>query len=226
MGNLALVPSRDKDIDLKVLHVSDIHFNKQQFNWISANYNQYQLLCISGDILDDSHQCKTNISDQIRWIQNWTNSIDIPLLICSGNHDEHSDEEQQSPFEWIKTLKQDNIYVDNDIVNIEGWRVGCVPYDCEHLEPFKQCDVLLSHTPPAKLKVAKQKSPQYQNQDWGCENLREAISSNELAAKYFLCGHIHQPIARFSKFKTRIISNPGNSPTANVPNYNILNLKR
>ena len=39
---------------MKILHTTDLHFNKQWFKWIEAQQNKYDIFCITGDFLDDS----------------------------------------------------------------------------------------------------------------------------------------------------------------------------
>ena len=39
---------------MKILHTTDLHFNKQWFERIKAKQNKYDIICIRGDYLDDS----------------------------------------------------------------------------------------------------------------------------------------------------------------------------
>ena len=39
---------------MKILHTTDLHFNKKWFNWIEKQQNGYDILCITGDFLESS----------------------------------------------------------------------------------------------------------------------------------------------------------------------------
>ena len=207
---------------LKVLHVSDLHFNQTQFEWAAEQSCNYDVLCVSGDLLDDSLNQLLSSKEQIEWIKQWTLTLSIPTFICSGNHDQIEVENDELPSaRWLSRLKKDHLYLDGNIVDIGGFRFGCIPYENPNFHHFRDCDVLLHHVPPSKLKVAKQGGD-----DWGCQDIRAAIKFGELQAKYILCGHVHQPHARFSKFKNKIISNPGSTPSAEKPNFNSITLTK
>ncbi|MCL1047002.1 metallophosphoesterase [Shewanella electrodiphila] len=205
---------------VKLLHVSDLHFNQAQFEWITEQLCNYDVLCISGDLLDDSLNQTLSSEEQIEWIKQWTLTLTVPTFICSGNHDQVEVENDELPSaRWLNKLKKDHLYLDGNIVEVGGFRFGCMPYENPNFNQFRDCDVLLHHVPPSKLKVAKEAG-----EDWGCPDILAAIKLGELQAKYILCGHVHQPHARFSRFKKRIISNPGSTHSADKPNFNAITL--
>ncbi|ABV38245.1 metallophosphoesterase [Shewanella sediminis HAW-EB3] len=205
---------------MKLLHVSDLHFNQAQFEWVSEQASHYDVLCISGDLLDDSWHQTASSEEQIDWITQWTLTLQLPTFICSGNHDQLQLENNEQPSaHWLRNLKSNQLYLDNNIIDLGSYRFGCIPYENPNFHHFRDCDVLLHHVPPSKLKVAKQGGD-----DWGCPDIRAAIQFGELQAKYILCGHVHHPKARFSKFKNKFISNPGNNPSSEKPNFNSINL--
>lgn len=205
---------------IKLLHVSDLHFNQQQFLWITQQANQYDVICLTGDLIDDSIHQSLNCQQQVQWIQDWLLSINIPICICSGNHDviAFSDREQSSAH-WLNTLTGQHVYTDNMTVTIGNMLFGCLPYENPQFTNFKDCDVLLHHVPPSRLKVAKQSG-----NDWGCRDFREAIDVSELKAKYILCGHVHKPSVPVSRFKGKIVSNPGNVSKNAIPNSNVIEI--
>ncbi|WP_223292918.1 MULTISPECIES: metallophosphoesterase family protein [Shewanella] len=207
---------------MKLLHVSDLHFNRAQFEWVREQARHYDLLCISGDLLDGSWQQSFSSDEQVEWIRQWTSTLPLPTFICSGNHDLLPlQDDIQASAHWLTTLKSQRVSVDNDIVDIFGHKFGCIPYDSPEFYLFRDCDVLLHHVPPSKLKVARQ-----EGNNWGCANIRTAIEFGELKAKFLLCGHVHRPLARFSKFKNKFISNPGNNQRAEIPNFNVIQLNK
>lgn len=66
---------------MKILHTTDLHFNKNWFEWIANQQNNFDVFCITGDFLDDFKE------EQIDWLTNWMKNFKKPLFICSGNHD-------------------------------------------------------------------------------------------------------------------------------------------
>jgi predicted MPP superfamily phosphohydrolase len=75
---------------LKILLVSDLHFQKPWFLWLAKEASQYDLVCISGDLLDGFNE-DTSVLDQVLWLlKEWKPlclNAGIPLAISSGNHD-------------------------------------------------------------------------------------------------------------------------------------------
>ena len=69
---------------MKILHTSDLHFNKKMYEKIYKTQKNYDLIIISGDLIESS---RDDIEKQVEWLIDWSNSIFTPLLISSGNHD-------------------------------------------------------------------------------------------------------------------------------------------
>src|SRR6218665_2078067 len=74
---------------MKILHVTDLHHNKKWFEWLYRNRFYYDMICISGDLVDVVHRDeKDRIKDQIKYIIDFFMKWDgCPIHICSGNHD-------------------------------------------------------------------------------------------------------------------------------------------
>ena len=54
---------------LNILHTTDLHFNKQWFEWIANQQENYDVFCITGDFLNDSKD--ETLLEQIEWITIW-----------------------------------------------------------------------------------------------------------------------------------------------------------
>lgn len=93
---------------MKVLAAGDLHFQKDRFNALKTMSLHCDILCLTGDYLDDK---KGDRDMQIDWVSKWMASISVPILICSGNHD--LDDFAQC--EWIDKLASENIKIDNSI---------------------------------------------------------------------------------------------------------------
>jgi Icc-related predicted phosphoesterase len=125
--------------------------------------------------------CDTEIIDQITWIKEWLLSFEIPVFVCSGNHDVVA-----GSTKWLAQLP----YSDGSITKINNITIGCAPEDCEDFHKYRNCDILLHHYPPSGSKTA---TDEYGN-NFGNFFLKQDLKI--LNCTYLLCGHIHQPIAR------------------------------
>lgn len=112
---------------------------------------------------------------------NWLLSFEIPVFVCSGNHDVIA-----GSAKWLTKLP----YSDGSITKINNITIGCAPEDCEDFYKYRNCDILLHHYPPSDSKTA---TDQYGN-NFGNFFLKQDLKI--LNCTYILCGHIHQPIAR------------------------------
>lgn len=199
---------------MEILHVTDLHFNQHWFEWIANQQNNFDVFCLSGDFLEPASDVA--LSSQIEWISGWMKNFQKPLFVCSGNHDIEEEENE----EWLN--KVSNIYSDNTITTLDGVKFGCVPYIGGDFLEFCDCDILLSHVPPAKTDTSTDKK----NQDWGDRELLRLLKSKLLAPKYLLCGHMHNPINIKTTLHGTIISNPGSNAKQKIPLHNILVLKQ
>jgi len=219
---------------MKILHATDLHFNKQRFEWIlnEGNDLDYDILCLTGDFLNTSYKCRTPIEQQIEWITEWTKKLNRPTFICSGNHDIQEeviteslkslfmlDEEEgyQNTYleetvttqttaqaDWILKLASNQVFVDHSITEINGLKIGCIPYGTEDFSKYRHCDILLNHQPPANTPTSIDKLG-----DWGCSHLRAAIDHKDIEPTLILSGHIHSPLGKEFKLAETRIRNAG-----------------
>ncbi|RKV91614.1 MAG: metallophosphoesterase [Campylobacter sp.] len=182
---------------MKILHATDLHFNQRWFKFIKDIESNFDVVCITGDFIDAFDE--DGIAPQILYTSKWLANFTKPVFVCSGNHDVGLSYEQ----EWLNDIP--NIYADNAVKEIDGVKFGCAPYLRPNYEKFTQCDVLLSHVPPAYTKASVGAS----GDDYGSEKLYNAISKRVIAPKILLCGHIHNPIKNICRLKHTTIYNPG-----------------
>jgi Icc-related predicted phosphoesterase len=75
---------------LKILLISDLHFQKEWFLWVAHEAPQYDLVCLAGDLLDGFSD-EVCVLDQILWLlKEWKPiylQTGVPLVVSSGNHD-------------------------------------------------------------------------------------------------------------------------------------------
>ncbi|MFL1707463.1 metallophosphoesterase [Campylobacter sp. MOP7] len=192
---------------MKIFHASDLHFNVEYFKHISALEDKFDIFCFSGDLLDGYSPLAT----QIEKTSDWLSSFKKPIFVCSGNHDIGLKDE------WLKQIK--NIYSDDTIKNINGIKFGCSKYLEEDILKFADCDILITHLPPAKTKTSISKN----NKDYGDMELYRLVKHGLMNVKIILCGHIHDPIARIDTLNKSTIYN-SSSDGALEPFYQVINI--
>ena len=167
---------------MKILHASDLHFDKAKFDQILDL--EFDVCCISGDLIDASQK---SVSEQKAWVRRWLENLKGQIFVCSGNHDLDGPDDAA----W---MRMPNVYADGDIKTIEGIKFGCAPYLCSDILDFAECDVLLAHVPPAHTQTAVE-----HGRDFGDKELYRTLKHGLLKAKIILCGHVHDPLSRVDK---------------------------
>ena len=185
---------------MKILHITDLHFNKKWFEWIAQQENFFDVFCISGDFLESSKD--ETLKEQIEWITQWIKKFEKPLFTCSGNHDIGELDNE----EWLHNIDTSNYYSDNTIKTIDGVKFGCYPYiGADGYFEFDECDVLVTHIPPAMTQTSTHKN----GVDWGDKELYSALKNKIINPKILLCGHMHHPIATIDTLGSTTIYNTG-----------------
>lgn len=188
---------------LIILHVTDLHCHQGHFEWITQQFETFDILCLSGDLIDHPEE-----SGEIEWVSNWLNCLKKPTFICSGNHDVEQEmmgnEELLSLDSSVDDFDPVDWDTDNSICQIQHLTIGCVPFDEPNLADFYRCDILLHHVPPAKTATSYQKG-----KDWGCTDLYFVLKHGCIRPHYLLCGHVHHPKANRDMINNTIVLNPG-----------------
>ena len=232
---------------LKILHVTDLHSHKPFYKWVAEQSNQYDVICISGDLIGyTKHQIDDDtVFEQQQFVIQWLEAMIKPVFVCSGNHDVINSEESDLNFNlddfdsgiddtdnwevneepvsaercmWLNNFNNKNIYADNSIITIEGVTFGVVPYNYSgDMSQFKQCDILVHHEPPAKTNTAIQNGS-----DWGSEELYQALKTHVISPRFVLSGHVHHPNNKISTINRTTIYNPGADFSQNIPKHKVL----
>jgi len=195
---------------LKILHTTDLHFNKEWFQWIESQQDNFDIFCISGDLLEERKE--ETLLEQISYITQWIKGFKKPLFICSGNHDIDEFENE----DWFSKIDSDNYYCDNTKGTISDIKIGCCSYlDSNYLD-FYDCDVLVTHLPPAKTDTSIHFKTK---EDWGDSDLTRVIKNKLISPKIILSGHMHHPLKTTAKILNTTIYNCGVDKTKKIPNH-------
>lgn len=73
---------------MKILHLSDLHLNHAWLEWAKVQHPSYDLVCVSGDLLDIFSR-KGHFWGVLA-IKSWADRFPTALALCSGNHDASS----------------------------------------------------------------------------------------------------------------------------------------
>ncbi len=96
---------------MALLAVCDLHGRQDWYRWLLWKARRSQVLVIAGDLIDAKQEHLPQIRRLLVWIRELA-LLEIPVLICSGNHDQVS-----FPVELADGLSQD--------VAIEAIRRDC-----------------------------------------------------------------------------------------------------
>lgn len=202
-----------------ILHVTDFHANLRWFRWLANVSARYELICMSGDMLDlNQHSPRGR---QLEGIQKHILSIRAPLALVSGNHDVLASEGAgPEGVRWLTEFRGPSRWVDGDCFGVAGARFRCIPWMGAF--PRKTSDdVWLTHQPPEGAVGISRGGA-----GWGSFELTEVLQ-NGSSPRIVLCGHIHDPQLWRSKIGRTWALNPGRAKEASlVPNFIEIDLKR
>ncbi len=185
---------------MKILVAGDLHFDKKKFHNLLTMLPDCDVLCLTGDYLDDrlGHR-----EEQVEWVCRWISRINIPIVMCSGNHDLDDLAESQ----WIDNLACSSVITDNHLWRHAGITFGAVPYIGAQYEKYKNCDVLVTHLPPSHTGTSIENGA-----DFGDDELYFSIICHKIAPKYVLCGHVEHPDQETDEIENVKIINVGSKP--------------
>ncbi len=186
---------------MKIWLTGDLHHNKMQFNYLYQHQAHYDVLCLSGDLLNVKNN---DFQSQTQWVADFLLQFDKPLLIASGNHDY----DDLCECDWLLNITKQNIYVDEKKIVINDISFGVSPYMAPDYQCFDDCDILLTHVPPAGTQTSQEEKAGSVS-DWGDFELQTLLEQQILKPHYVLCGHVERPLAKIDKIHNTVIINPG-----------------
>ena len=198
---------------MKILHISDLHYNISHFDWVASQQDDFDVICMTGDFLDEQ---SGDEKKQIAWITEWIKGIKTPLFVCSGNHDINVEGAEN----WLNEIDVNDYYCDGMTVMIQGVKIACAPY--ENYDGFDDydCDILLNHLPPFNTKTAMT----LEGEDWGDRQLYRALKHKLIQPKIVLSGHIHRPESRVDELYGVKIYNAASSSKVLETEFHIIDI--
>ncbi len=114
---------------MRMLFVADLHYTLRQYDWLTANAGDYDLVIIGGDLLDLGSALDFDV--QIVVVEKYLHRIrqNTRLLVSSGNHDGDSRNAADESFAgWLRLSKAEGLFVDGDSVVIRDTRLTACPW--------------------------------------------------------------------------------------------------
>ncbi len=202
---------------MKLLHVCDLHFRVQWFDWVADQAVNYDAVCISGDLLDIFSKTNTSLRAQCKWTQAWLKAFPGRAYVCSGNHDWWMPQEHYIDTDvqggWLKKTASSNVRVDGTSELFHGFRFTCCPWLGIPALSGSEAAVVLVHTPPQAAPLSSKLG-----QQTGDSEVAAAILKLQ-EGSLVLSGHIHDPQSWYHKLGPAWCFNPGVDFHATVPNH-------
>lgn len=203
---------------MTILHVTDFHFNKTWFDWLLHSAPAHDLLVMSGNLLDRSHD--TPHRRQIDWVSDWVRNFPGALSLCSGSHDLEWDTRARrwTPAYWLRDLSGPITWIDGQRVTLNNLSV--LPIGCTTQPKGGEADVWVVNAPPSKTRV----STHANGDDGGDPDLSAAVRRH--APKLVLSGRVHDPARWCQLDGPTLYLNPGRNAHATHPNHIIVHTER
>ncbi len=114
---------------MKLLAVSDLHFGRTQFDWVTQQAGRYAAVIIAGDLLDLGGHL--DLDSQITVVTKYLRTISTRtrLLVCSGTHDgDEKNEHQEYTARWLQRVRAAGLAVDGGSASFDGLHVSICPW--------------------------------------------------------------------------------------------------
>ena len=185
---------------MKALHLTDGHFRKNWFRWIEDACPSYDVLFLTGDLLDFRSR-EAGVKEQAKFVSKWLRRLRVPTVVATGNHDGLP----HSGILWLRSLQSEKLWIDSPPNINLGVKIQALGWG--QTVPTVNAEILLSHAPPAECDAARDRD----GIDHGSFDLRCALESSGGRPWLMLCGHVHQP-TRYSSILgvTRVVNSSAN----------------
>jgi len=204
---------------MRILHVADIHYRLDWFEWISQQSSNYDVLVVAGDLLNMFPCENTPLERQAHVVRDWLKTLLKPAVVCTGNHDTWMTD-LRGPMDafaeggWLQLCKRTGIIVDGQDAEIHGERFAAVKWGGSDWPG--RASIVVCHAPPSETRV----SMNAEGEDVG--DFEVMMRVHEKHPKYVLSGHVHDPMDWMTLEGVSYCFNPGCDCEAREPNHIII----
>jgi predicted phosphodiesterase len=204
---------------MRLLHTSDIHFNRTWFNWLRLSAPAYDAVALTGDLIGPAQVLA--VEEQIVWIRHWAESFPAPLMLCSGNHDFCEDWVPAPLRYWMRKIRLPMVLTDGQRRRLGDWTFESVAWNELPIIGGTK-NIALIHCPPNGSETAISYP---ENVDWGDLELAGRLLHDDpdFVPHIVLSGHVHRPRRWHDQIGSTLMFNPGVNSGAPWPNHIILN---
>jgi len=205
---------------MRLLHVSDFHFNRDWFAWLELSAPEYDAVALTGDLIGPAQVLA--VEEQIVWLRSWAESFPAPLLLCSGNHDFCEDWVPAPLQNWMRKIRSPMVLTDGQRRRLGDWTFESVAWNEVPIYGGNR-NIALIHCPPTGAETAISYP---ENVDWGDLELAEMLMHDDpdFVPRIVLSGHVHRPRGWHDRMGSTLTLNPGVNAGAPWPNHNIIDL--
>lgn len=113
---------------MRILIVSDLHYDLRQFDWLASNHTRYELVVIAGDLMELGSY--VDADTQAAVVEQYFRRIcrDVPMVVCSGNHDLVEELDGTRTNDWLGELAIPGLVVDHGVYEDERVRILSLPW--------------------------------------------------------------------------------------------------
>ena len=108
---------------MRVLLVSDLHYDLRKLDWVLAESAGVDILVVAGDLLDiaSAVPLDAQIAVVLEYLARFAERT--TTVVCSGNHDlDHRNAAGEKATAWITEARAGGVVVDGDSVTVEAGR--------------------------------------------------------------------------------------------------------
>lgn len=189
---------------MRILHLTDLHGRLPWFDWLAAAAPSFDLVALSGDLLDREEDASAVAAALQR--------VTTPLAVCSGNH------EGEIGTAWI--APRPKLWRDSETFTLAGWRFRCIPWG-EPLPPADGAEIWIAHAPPRGTRTSCTRF----GIDHGDLELAQLCRTGSGPA-LVLCGHVHEAAHWSGSCGPTLVLNPGFLRDWPVPAHHVVDLAR
>lgn len=109
---------------MRVLLVSDLHYDLRKLDWVLEQAEPRTLLVLAGDLLDVAGRVPLDaqITVVLAYLERMAARTEV--VVCSGNHDLDSrDPSGEKATRWLQEARAAGVTVDGDSTEVDGWLV-------------------------------------------------------------------------------------------------------